>query len=163
MRKREQVLQSYRSKWCYEIQYPHWQICNPTLTITRLRSAGPRIWTCDTRPFLLAWAGWGLGTRLLQGVVILRTFTSGGVNLRILIFIDHCCRVFYSIFTLNFHGWSQPWNYFNSEIFLIYGIWCNLAQSNLVKLMVLSAQFSGLFWELHLWTILGSLHWVNWC
>ena len=24
----------------------------------------PRIWTCDTRPLLLAWAGWGLGTRL---------------------------------------------------------------------------------------------------
>ena len=27
-------------------------------------SASPRIWTCDTRPFLLAWAGWGLGMRL---------------------------------------------------------------------------------------------------
>ena len=26
--------------------------------------ASPRIWTCDTRPFLLAWAGWSLGTRL---------------------------------------------------------------------------------------------------
>ena len=26
---------------------------------------------------------------------------------------------------LNFHGWSQPWNYFSSEIFTIYGtsIW----------------------------------------
>ena len=26
--------------------------------------ASPRIRTCDTRPLLLAWAGWGLGTRL---------------------------------------------------------------------------------------------------
>ena len=25
--------------------------------------ASPRIWTCDNRPLLLTWAGWGLGTR----------------------------------------------------------------------------------------------------
>jgi len=32
--------------------------------LTLACSASPRIWTCDTRPLLLAWAGWGLGTRL---------------------------------------------------------------------------------------------------
>ena len=45
------IMQKHRSKWCYDIHFSHWQICNPTLTITRLGTfAGPRIWTCDTRP-----------------------------------------------------------------------------------------------------------------
>ena len=40
---------------------------------------------------------------------------------RTLIFVDHCCvNVF--IHVLNFRGWSQPRNYFNSEIFPIYGM-----------------------------------------
>ena len=58
MRKREHVLQSYRSKW-YEIHYPHWQIYNPTLKITRLAQRF-RLVTPDPSPR----AGWGLGTRL---------------------------------------------------------------------------------------------------
>ena len=36
----------------------------------------PRIWTHDTRPHLLAWAGWGLGTRLSQTKLLLRTSTN---------------------------------------------------------------------------------------
>ena len=30
----------------------------------RVFGTSPRIWTCDTRPLLLAWAGWGPGTKL---------------------------------------------------------------------------------------------------
>ena len=32
--------------------------------LLHVSGASPRIWTCDTRPLLLAWARWGLGTRL---------------------------------------------------------------------------------------------------
>ena len=60
MRKRNKLLQSHRSKWCYDIHFSYWQICNPTLTITRLQ-----YFRWPTRPLLLAWARWGLGTRLL--------------------------------------------------------------------------------------------------
>ena len=35
--------------------YPHWPICNSLQGFNT--SASPRIWTCDTRPLLLAWAG----------------------------------------------------------------------------------------------------------
>ena len=55
------VLQSY---WCYAVHYSHWPICNVTLSQGFNSSASPRIWTSDTRPLLLAWAGRGLGTRL---------------------------------------------------------------------------------------------------
>ena len=37
MRKQKQVLQSHRSKWCYEIHYSHGPVCNPTLPTTRLQ------------------------------------------------------------------------------------------------------------------------------
>ena len=30
-------------------------------------------------------------------------------------FIDHCHAILFSV--LNFRGWSQPWNYFNREVF----------------------------------------------
>ena len=44
-----------------------------------------------------------------------------GVDICACLFVDHCCvQVFIRV--LNFHGWSQPRNYFNSEIFLIYGM-----------------------------------------
>ena len=66
MRKWGQVLQLYCSKWCYEIHYSHWQICNSTLGFNT--SASPKIWTCDTRTFLLVWAEWGLGTRLYSNI-----------------------------------------------------------------------------------------------
>ena len=66
-----QLLQSYCSKWYYEIHYSHWQICNPTQLQGFGTSASPRIWTCDTRPLLLAWATcrWGLGMRLAFAVI----------------------------------------------------------------------------------------------
>ena len=68
-------------------------------------------------------------TLWLSGVVIDWTFTSGGVDIGTHLFIDHCC-VHVFIRMLNFHGRSQPRNYFNSEIFPIYGIWdlCTLVR-----------------------------------
>ena len=59
-------------------------------------------------------------TLWLSGVVVDRTFTPGGVDVCACLFVDHCCiNVFIRVF--NFRGWSQPRNYFNSEIFPIYG------------------------------------------
>ena len=47
-------------------------------------------------------------------------FTSGGVDMHVHLFIDHCCvNVF--ICVLNFRGWSQPQNHLNS-IFPVYSI-----------------------------------------
>ena len=69
MGKREQVLQLYSSKGCYEIHYPRWPTCNPTLTITRhqyMYFCHRQAKACDTRLLLLAWAGWGLGMRLTE-------------------------------------------------------------------------------------------------
>ena len=58
-------------------------------------------------------------TLWLSGVVVDRTFTPGGVDVRARLFVDHrCVNVFIRVF--NFRGWSQLRNYFNSEIFLIY-------------------------------------------
>ena len=57
---------------------------------------------------------------VVSGVVIDWTFTSGGVDVHAHLFVDHCCAYF-RIRVLNFHGWSQLRNYFNSEIYLIYG------------------------------------------
>ena len=37
------------------------------------------------------------------------------------LFVDHCCVNVY-IRVLNSHGWSQPQNHFNSEIFPVYSI-----------------------------------------
>ena len=62
--KQEQALQSYCSSDVMKFIIQHWQICNPTL------------WTCDTRPFLLVWARWGLGTRLLLVVNVQRSVKS---------------------------------------------------------------------------------------
>ena len=56
--------------------------------------------------------------------VIDRTFTSGDVDLRAHLFIDH-----QKFFFIKFHGWLWPWNYLNSEIFLIYGK-CKLHVNN---------------------------------
>ena len=56
----------------------------------------------------------------LSRVVVDRTLTSGGVDVRARLFVDHrCVNVFIRV--LNFRGWSQPRNYFNSEIFPTYG------------------------------------------
>ena len=39
--------------------------CTDQFVILRFNtSTNPKIWTCDTRTFLLVWVGWGLGTRL---------------------------------------------------------------------------------------------------
>ena len=56
----------------------------------------------------------------MLAVVINRTFTSGSVDLRASLFTEHRRVIFFRVF--NFRGWSQPQNYFNSEIFPIYGI-----------------------------------------
>ena len=55
-------------------------------------------------------------------IVIDRTFASGGgVDLRTHLFIDHRRASFFRMF--NFRGWRpRPRNYFNSEIFPIYGM-----------------------------------------
>ena len=45
-----------------------WQICNSTQGF--ITSASPKMWTCDTRTFLLLWAAWGLGTRLYSNIVL---------------------------------------------------------------------------------------------
>ena len=59
MQKREQILQSYRSKWCYEIHYP-------TLTNLLIFPKDSGLWH---QTLLLMWNGWGLGMRLtLSGV-----------------------------------------------------------------------------------------------
>ena len=59
-------------------------------------------------------------TLWLSGVVIDRKFTPGSVDVRARLFVDHhCVNVFIRV--LNFRSWSQPRNYFNSEIFPIYG------------------------------------------
>ena len=41
------------------------------------------------------------------------------VDLHANLFTDHRCIILF--LALNFHGWSQPQNYFNSGIFPIYG------------------------------------------
>ena len=52
----------------------------------------------------------------LSGVVVNQTFTSGGVDVHAHLFVDHHhVNVFIPV--LNFRGWSQPQNYFNSENF----------------------------------------------
>ena len=57
----------------------------------------------------------------LSGEVINWTFTLGDVDVRAYLFVDHrCINVF--ICVLNFRSWSQPRNYFNSNIFKVYGI-----------------------------------------
>ena len=37
------------------------------------------------------------------------------------VFVDHCCVTVF-IRVLNFRGWSQPQNHFNSEIFPVYSM-----------------------------------------
>ena len=60
-------------------------------------------------------------TLWLSGVVVDWTFTSGGVEMRACLFIDHCCvNVFIQV--LNFAVGLNCENYFNSEIWLIYNI-----------------------------------------
>ena len=62
---------------------------------------------------------------LWLSVVVNRMFTSGGVDVHACLSVDHCyVNVF--IHVLNFGGWSQPRNYFNSEIFPIYSKACAL-------------------------------------
>jgi len=54
-------------------------------------------------------------------IVIVLTFTSGGVDLRAHLSIGHrCVSFFFRVFN---HGWLRPRNYFNSEIFPIYSSW----------------------------------------
>ena len=60
-------------------------------------------------------------SQLLPAAVVNRTFTFGGVHF-------HECSTYLLIsvveiffYMLNFRGWSPSWNYFNSEIFPIYG------------------------------------------
>ena len=56
----------------------------------------------------------------LSEVVIDRTFTSGGVDMHARLFVDHLpVNVFIRV--LKFRSWSQLRNYFNSEVFPIYG------------------------------------------
>ena len=58
--KREQVLQSYHSKWCYEIYYSHWQVRNSLLPITRLQYfCNPKDLDLWYQTLLFALAGWG--------------------------------------------------------------------------------------------------------
>ena len=53
-------------------------------------------------------------------MIIDRTFTSGGVvDLLAHLFIDHRWVIFR---VFNFRSWPRPRNYFNSVIFLLYGI-----------------------------------------
>ena len=54
-------------------------------------------------------------------VVVDRTFTSGCVDWPTCLFNDDCHVKFYFC-ALNFCDWAQPQNYFNSEIFPMYGI-----------------------------------------
>ena len=57
---------------------------------------------------------------VVSGIVIDHTFTSGSVNKCTHLFFDHRpVNVF--VHVLDFHGQSQPRNYFNSEIFPIRG------------------------------------------
>ena len=70
----------------------------------------------------------------LSGVVVDRTFTTGGVDVRAHLFVDHR-HVNVSICVLNFHGLFQPRKYFKSDIFLIYGIVnVNIMRGLLVRL-----------------------------
>ena len=55
-------------------------------------------------------------------VVVDQTFTSGGVDLRASLFIDHRSMRKFIFPVLNFHSLSQPQIFFNSEIFPMYGI-----------------------------------------
>ena len=49
-----------------------------------------------------------------------RRFTLGVcMDVHTHLLIDHCRVIFLCM--LKFHGWSQPKNYFNSEVFLMYG------------------------------------------
>ena len=51
-----------------------------------------------------------------SGVVVDQTFTPRGVDVHARLLVDHrCINIF--ICMLNFHGWFQPWNYLNTEIF----------------------------------------------
>ena len=56
-------------------------------------------------------------------VVVDRTFTSGGVDFAHTLTHSSSPQKFY-FRVLNFRGWSRPRNYFNSEIFPIYGSTC---------------------------------------
>ena len=59
-------------------------------------------------------------TLWLSGVVVDWTLTLGSVDIRAHLLVDHhCIHVF--ICVVNLCVWSRPQNYFNSEIFLIYG------------------------------------------
>ena len=70
--------------------------------------------------FTLVLPGIGRARYYWLYIVIVLTFTSGGVDLRTHLSIDHR-RVSFFFRVFNFHGWPRPRNYFNTEIFPIYG------------------------------------------
>ena len=59
-------------------------------------------------------------TLWLSAGVVDRTFSLGGVDVHARLFVYHYCENAF-IRVLNFRDWSQMRNYFNSEIFPIYG------------------------------------------
>ena len=71
--------------------------------------------------FTLVLPGIGRARYCWLYIVIVLTFTSRSVGLCTHLSIDHR-RISFFFRVFNFHGWPQPRNYFNSEIFPIYGI-----------------------------------------
>ena len=72
--------------------------------------------------FTLVLPGIGRARYCWLYIVVVLTFTSGGVDLRTHLSIDHHRVSFFILFRVfNFRGWPRPQNYFNSEIFPIYG------------------------------------------
>ena len=116
----------------------------------------------------------------LSRVVVNRTFTSGGVNVHARLFGDHR-HVNVFICMLNYCGWSQLQNYFNSEIFPICTI--KPAPSAPYKMtwrpklvMILAVEHFWLphsvcFWNVdtllrdahdHVWPLLDWSHTLRW-
>ena len=56
----------------------------------------------------------------LSGVVVDWAFTSGGMDVRVEAYLFDHRRINVFICVLNFRGWSQLRNYFNSEIWYVY-------------------------------------------
>ena len=67
---------------CYDIHFSHWQICNPTLTITRLLYFH-KTKDFDSRSLLLTWARWSLDMRLDILQSSLESRPPGNENIRL--------------------------------------------------------------------------------